>query len=376
MTSRRFRFHTAAGEYWSVVDDRYETVEPADKFLQYAAFARRLSQGTLETYSRDLALYFTWAQAPRVWVEPDLSSFQFWLRTTPSPHEIRHTRQVIAGPGAAPVRSDATIDRICMVVCEMFKFLAAEGSIDGAILWRLYEATSDGNGMTVLVRRRHRLRHIRQASPARRAVPASAIATILGAAPNIRDLFFVALLVSSGLRRGEALGLRISDMHFLPNSLAIGCAVPGPHVHVVPRENANGARSKGTARSVPVHRRLGEIYAQYRRERDRLLTYESDYVFVNLWKDPVGAPMKLHAIPDIFKRLTQAAQVKVTPHMLRHTFGTEAVVVASLDVVKELMGHASIATTAVYLHPDADRLRDAVEQSSLAKLLDDIGGRS
>ncbi|VVE58556.1 Tyrosine recombinase XerC [Pandoraea horticolens] len=43
-------------------------------------------------------------------------------------------------------------------------------------------------------------------------------------------------------------------------------------------------------------------------------------------------------------------------HWLRHTFGTHALEHgAALEVVQKLMGHASIATTSKYLHPEKRR---------------------
>jgi site-specific recombinase XerD len=48
--------------------------------------------------------------------------------------------------------------------------------------------------------------------------------------------------------------------------------------------------------------------------------------------------------------------------MLRHSFSTNTVAAgATLDILKELLGHAWITSTEVYLHVSADRLRDAVD---------------
>jgi site-specific recombinase XerD len=49
--------------------------------------------------------------------------------------------------------------------------------------------------------------------------------------------------------------------------------------------------------------------------------------------------------------------------MFRHASATELLARgAGLDVVKELLGHASIRSTEAYLHPDADAQRAAVER--------------
>ncbi len=68
---------------------------------------------------------------------------------------------------------------------------------------------------------------------------------LLHAANCWRDRFLLVLLWFSGLRIGEALGLRRSDMHLMASASELGCSVAGAHLHVVPRENVNGARAKG-----------------------------------------------------------------------------------------------------------------------------------
>jgi hypothetical protein len=67
---------------------------------------------------------------------------------------------------------------------------------------------------------------------------------LLGACEHWRDRFLLAVMYFAGLRVGETLGLRLSDLHFAERSGALGCSYPGAHLHVVPRANVNGARVK------------------------------------------------------------------------------------------------------------------------------------
>jgi integrase len=189
---------------------------------------------------------------------------------------------------------------------------------------------------------------------------------------NSRDMFLVALLVTTGLRRGEALGLRLSDLHLLPDSSGLGCPQQGQHLHVVPRENSNGARVKnGRHRVVPVSHGFVRLCERYRTDRDACgPARESDFVFVNLYRPPLGEPMKSHAVNELFVRLGRKVATSVSPHMLRHTFGTEAAQATTLDVVAELLGHASVRSTQTYLHPSSVRQREAIEAGDLSRHLE------
>ncbi|MCA1691361.1 MAG: tyrosine-type recombinase/integrase, partial [Actinobacteria bacterium] len=52
----------------------------------------------------------------------------------------------------------------------------------------------------------------------------------------------------------------------------------------------------------------------------------------------------------------------VAPHQLRHAFASNvADAGGALDEIAELLGHRSMASSQVYMHPDPARLRRAIE---------------
>src|ERR1700750_3164362 len=95
--------------------------------------------------------------------------------------------------------------------------------------------------MSWRMRARHRLREPETAVD--RASDEDIVA-LLRACCSARDRLIVLLMARAGLRRGEGCGVRRSAGPLRPASAALGCALPRAHLHVVRRENPNGAWAK------------------------------------------------------------------------------------------------------------------------------------
>lgn len=359
---------TDALAYWSVVDDDWCPVPAADSFLRHLRIGADRAEGTTRSYAGDLALFFGWCEKTGRDLGEGLramGSFVGWLRTTPVERQ---------GAGVGKARSAGRINHVLAAVRELAKHAVATETLDGSILALLYEVADDrhlpadlrpeGAGLRYVARPRHRQRERGNARPA--AVRQEEAEALLRVARSWRDRFLVVLLWFCGLRIGEALGLRRSDLHLVDAALAMGCRVGGPHLHVVRRDNPNEAMAKTGGRSVPVHTEVLACYDRYLAERERCPAAEAcDFVLVNLFHEPLGRPMSADAVRAQMAESSRRAGLSrvLRPHMFRHATAGELLSRgAGLDVVRELLGHASIRSTEVYLHPDADRLRDAVER--------------
>jgi site-specific recombinase XerD len=135
---------------------------------------------------------------------------------------------------------------------------------------------------------------------------------------------------------------------------------------VVRRENSNGAWAKSRrVRVVPLDFLVVRAFDTYEFERMRVpRAAASDFVFVNLFREPLGAPMRPDAVGELMAAASRRAGVDpaIRAHQLRHAAGSNlADAGAGIDVVAELLGHSSVSSSGVYVHPDPSRLRAAVD---------------
>src|SRR5262249_35004204 len=147
----------------------------------------------------------------------------------------------------------------------------------------------------------------------------------------------------------------------------LGCEVARAHLHVVRREgNPNGAWAKSRRqRVVPLDFLTVQAFDTYELERMSVpRAAASDFVLVNLSRGVIGAPVRPDAVGDLLAAASRRAglAVAVTPHQLRHACGSNiADAGCGIDVVADLLGHVSVSSSQVYLHPDPGRLRVAVD---------------
>jgi integrase/recombinase XerC len=107
----------------------------------------------------------------------------------------------------------------------------------------------------------------------------------------------------------------------------------------------------GRERVVPVDRPFFTELAAYLRE-ERPAGCATPQCFVVLRGPTAGQPMTEAGLRRIFRtHRARSGAVRVRPHRLRHTYGTE-LAAAGIDllVLRELMGHASPETTGRYVH--------------------------
>jgi integrase/recombinase XerD len=364
----------SGARYWTVLDDQLEVVSAADGFLRNARFGRDQAESTTKAYAGAVALFLRWSQRTgRDWriAASDLGLFIVWLKYTPGDGD---DAGVVRGPGAVPVRGERRINQVLAAVRGFLAFAVARGQAPRWVLGQLYqladsrdlpgEAQGEDAGLFYRLRAQHRVHEPER--PVDRASDAEILA-LLRACRSARDRLIVLLMARAGLRRSEVAGLRRSDVHLLVDNAVLDCPVQGAHLHVERRENANGAWAKSRRpRMVPVDFVLVQAVDQYVAERQQCpAAAESDFLLVNLFRPPLGAPLRPDAINELVDALCERAGIarRLTPHMARHAFASNVVDAGGgLDDVQVLLGHSSPSSSQRYVHPDPSRLREAVER--------------
>ncbi len=369
----------SGARYWTVLDEDLAVVAVADGFLRQVRFGRDGAESTTKSYAHAIALFLRWcARTGRTWQAgaEQLGSFMTWLaHAGPSASAAQDpvAGVVLAGPGSAPARGARRINGVLTAVRSMVVHAVAAGEASGHLVPLLYEVADDRDLPEAArgedgragwrMRARHRLHEPER--PVDRASDGDIVA-VLRACRSARDRLIVLLMARAGLRRGEVCGLRRSDVHLLADSRALGCKIARAHLHIVRRDNGNGAWAKSRRqRPVPLDFLTVQAFDTHELERMRIpRAAGSDFVLVNLFCEPVGAPMRPDAIGELMTAASRRAGLDETlsAHRLRHAFASNVLDAGGgIDVVQELLGHAAVSSTQVYAHPDRSRLRAAVD---------------
>ncbi|WP_329430179.1 tyrosine-type recombinase/integrase [Streptomyces anthocyanicus] len=366
----------SGARYWTVVDDDVRPVPTADHWLRYLRFGKDRAESTTKSYAGGAALYLSWCELTgRDWrvAARDLGLFILWLKWTSSATSRSRTK-VVFGPGSEIVRHERRTNTVLTAVRGLLAYAVSVGKAPTWVLGQIYnladssslpqEAQGESGGLFYRMGARHRLPE--PESDVDRASDEEIVSMFL-ACRNARDRLIVLLLSRVGLRRGQAAGLHRSDCHLLPDSRGLGCKHTGAHLHIVRRQNENGAWSKSRKEQIlPVDFLVVQAFDQYCDERHaRLGTGGSDFLLVNLFQKPLGEPMPPGAINEIYQALNRRARLSrnVAPHISRHAAGSNwADADATLDEVQALLGQKNPESARPYLHPAAIRLREAVER--------------
>lgn len=143
-----------------------------------------------------------------------------------------------------------------------------------------------------------------------------------------RDLCLLDLILSTGMRIGEAAAITIKDLIMQEHTLLI-----------------HGKGRKQRLLYVSSQATWNNLKDWLKLRKD--IGVESEYLFVNRYYTKTT----IYSIENIFSKYKKIAHINqfATPHYLRHTFATNLLANgADLRSVQEILGHSSISTTEIY----------------------------
>ncbi len=288
-------------------------------FLAYLELERGLSRNTLEAYRTDLLQLGEFLRCRGVGVldaqHRDLAAYLSELAT---------------GSEERSAVAPATLQRKAASLRSFYRHLRREGLLE-------HDPTAELRGPPRLQRLPQVLTReevtllLRQPTGGERAQTGPLA---------LRDRALLEIMYACGLRASEVIGLQLADVDL--------------------EEGMLRARGKGAKeRLVPVGREaIAALRAWTQRARAILVGVRPESaLFVNRR----GRPLTRQGLYKIVQGHARSAGLdeRMSPHTLRHTFATHLLAGGcDLRSLQDMLGHADLATTQIYTHLSAARLKD------------------
>lgn len=289
---------------------------PIEDFFQYLTFQKRYSRHTIIAYRNDLTAFFSFLQT------------QYQIH---NPREISAAmvRSWLASLKEEKVTSKS-INRKISSLKSYFKYQLKMGVIE-----------KNPTAAVVSLKNNRRLPSF---------IAAEDIQTLFKDVefPDTwegkTDYLLLSIFYQTGIRLSELIGIRQSQLDLAKGVLKV--------------------LGKGNKeRIIPVSASLSEQIAAYVLEKDRLFEREPSGILLVNARGKKLYPKYVYNI--VKKYLSQVStSERKSPHVLRHSFATHLTNNgADINAVKELLGHASLASTQIYTHNSIAKLKEIHKQA-------------
>lgn len=163
---------------------------------------------------------------------------------------------------------------------------------------------------------------------------------------RIRNTTIFGVLAMAGLRKGELMALKVTDIDWSGGSI---------------RVRAETSKSR-TARCVPMSSRLHALLEQYVQERSKLKVE-----MMWLWISCHGrGRFTEDGLKHLTKKITKKTGIRIKPRQFRHTFATQTYK-GSNDIlcVQQALGHKEITTTMIYTQIDQKQVKISIDKNPI-----------
>jgi site-specific recombinase XerD len=304
--------------YRVIVQGTGREIDWINRYLDYETL-RRLADNTLKSYAHELLHFLRWWESVH---HTDAIDKDALTESTLLDYVRFQSSQERELTGGTINQRVAIVDRALRIV-----FPDTPGQIAPGFQQTYWQRAPMGIG-----RPRLALSRLRVKTPKRTISPLSVdeVARFWSSFRTSRDLAIVGLMLLQGLRSQEVLDLNRDDL-----------LLPEAQIRV---------RGKGNkTRFLPLAPEAAQLLDHYLRlERP---TASTSALFVSLKGPARGSRMTPAGLRSLFRHHRRTTGVKIAnPHRFRHTFASDMVRAGvSLPALMQLMGHAQIQTTLVYM---------------------------
>lgn len=294
------------------------------EFLSHLRYAKGHRKTTCYAYNADLGLWATWLQeAGKDWRRAqaaDVEQFNAW--------QLRERKISVA-----------IVTRRLSTLSSFYRWALRHEIVEGDPVY-LADKPKRPRRMPVWLEKEEQTR-LEATLKSRENIPINIFGenkTKMTETRRRYELLF-GLLLNSGLRISEALGLKISDVR-LVEGMAKSVRVIG----------------KGDKeRLVPLPDAFGAVFGFWLKDQPR-----GEFVFA---RAPRQKPVSSQAARAYLRGMLRQAGIdkKISPHKLRHTYATNLLNAgAELVDIQALLGHSTLNTTQIYAHVGQDRMEKVV----------------
>lgn len=282
------------------------------KFINYLKATKNLSTKTLASYSSDLKQFVTYEHEI---LKPDICSF------------ISHLSSDLN-------LKDTSIRRKIITLKIFYDYLLNYDYLD----------TSPFNKLKFKFKQEKKLPKTLPVAEINKLLRCfdteTSTLTVFARKEYVRDAALIDLLISTGIRIGEAVAITLED--------------------IISSERTVLIHGKGRKQRL-IYISSSVTWGRIKTLIKERSTSNNNFLFVNRY----GNPITIHGVEDIYKKYAKKAQIntKSTPHYLRHTFATNLLANgADLRSVQEILGHASVATTQIYTEVTTNRKKQVLKK--------------
>ncbi len=284
-------------------------MEVINGYLDYLKFERNYSDYTITNYKDDILEFFQYLRSQNLdYKHLEYSDLRFYLMYLKD----------------EKTDSNSSIDRKLSSLRGFYKYLVSNGVVNNNFFLLI-------NGL----KKEKKLPRYFEYNELEELFKVPDIRTPLGQ----RDRAILELLYATGIRVGELINIKLSDIDFSERQIII-----------LGKGNKERIVTFGDYCDEELRLYLDDGYK-------KLNINSLEYIFLN----NNGEKITERGIRYILDKLIKKTSInkRISPHMLRHSFATHLLNEGcDLLTVQKLLGHESISATQVYTHVSIDRLKD------------------